>query len=78
LSLVPVELSISVGRAHPTVSELMGLTSGTVLPLDRDATDPVEVYAGDRLVARGELEEAEGEPGALVVRLTEIVRCDAG
>jgi flagellar motor switch protein FliN/FliY len=76
LGSVPVELSVCVGRAHPTVADLMGLTSETVLPLDRGVSDPVEIYANDRLVARGELAEAEEGGGMLVVRLTEIVRCD--
>jgi len=35
--------------------------------------DPVELYVGDRLIARGELEAMEGEPkGQLSVRLTEV------
>ncbi len=77
LSRVPVEITISVGRAHPTVAELLTLKRDAILPLDRSISDPVELYAGDRLIARGELEEAEGDAsGRLVVRLTEVIETD--
>ncbi|SFJ42090.1 FliM/FliN family flagellar motor switch protein [Jannaschia pohangensis] len=79
LSRVPVEITISVGRAHPTVAELLALKRDAILPLDRGVSDPVELYAGDRLIARGELEEVEGDPnGRLAVRLTEVVDTDGG
>ena len=73
---VPVEITVSVGRAHPTVAELLALGPDAVLPLDRGATDPVELWAGDRLVARGTLEEAAEGGGRLAVRLAEIADLD--
>ena len=73
---VPVEVTVSVGRAHPTVAELLRLRPDAILTLDRSATDPVEIYAGDRLIARGALEEAEEGGGRLAVRLTEIADLD--
>ena len=77
LSRVPVEITISVGRAHPTVAELLTLKRDAVLMLDRGVSDPVELYAGDRLIARGELQEIEGDPsGRLAVRLTEVAETD--
>jgi flagellar motor switch protein FliN/FliY len=70
---VPVEITISVGRARPLVRDLMKLGPESVLPLDRRIDDPVELYVGDRLIARGELEELDGDrAGQLAVRLTEI------
>ena len=70
---VPVEVTVSVGRAYPTVAELLELAPDAVMTLDQAASDPVELYAGDRLIARGTLEEAAGEGGGrLAVRLTEI------
>lgn len=77
LSRVPVEITISVGRAHPTVAELLTLKRDSILTLDRGVSDPVELYAGDRLIARGELQEIEGDAsGRLAVRLTEVVETD--
>lgn len=64
---------MSVGTATPLVSDLLRLTENAVLPLDRKVDDPVELYIGGRLIARGELQELEGgEPGQLAVRLTEV------
>ncbi|MCK8465411.1 FliM/FliN family flagellar motor switch protein [Aliiroseovarius sp. S1339] len=76
---VPIEITISVGRARPTVKELLQLSQDTVLPLDKRIEDPVELYVGDKLIARGELEEMEGDPqGRLAVRLTEIADLKSG
>ncbi len=70
---VPVEMTISVGKAKPLISELLALTQGAVIPLDSRIDDPVEVYIGDKLIARGELHEIEGDAGKLGVRLTQVV-----
>jgi flagellar motor switch protein FliN/FliY len=76
---VPIEVTVSVGRARPRVAELLRLGRDAVLPLDRRVDDPVELYIGDRLIGRGALEELDGErAGQLAVRLTEIVPRAAG
>ncbi len=75
LRALPIEITISVGRARPLVRELLSMGPGAVLPLDRRIDDPVELYIGERLIARGELQELEGgEAGQLAVRLTEVAR----
>ena len=76
---IPIEITISVGVARPRVRDLLALDEEAVLPLDRALEDPVELYVGDRLIARGELEESDGEPGGqLAVRLTEVADLKAG
>ena len=69
---VPIEVTISVGKARPLVSELVELRRDSVLTLDSTIHDPVELYIGDRLIARGELQEIGDESGRLGVRLTEV------
>ncbi len=72
---VPIEIVVTVGRARPLVRDLLRLKPDAVLPLDKKVADPVELYVGDRLIARGELEELDGDQaGQLAVRLTEV--CD--
>jgi len=72
---VPIEITITVGRARPSVRDLLDLTENAVLPLDRKIDDPVELFIGNRLIARGELQELDGgEPGQLAVRLTEVAQ----
>ncbi len=76
---IPIEVTISVGKARPLVRDLLRLSRDAVLPLDRRVDDPVELYVGDRLIARGELEELEGEQaGQLAVRLTEVANLRGG
>jgi flagellar motor switch protein FliN/FliY len=76
---VPIEITISVGRARPLVKDLLRLSRDAILPLDRRVDDPVELYVGDRLIARGELTELEGEnSGQLAVRLTEVANLKSG
>jgi flagellar motor switch protein FliN/FliY len=73
LHAVPIEITVSVGKARPAIRDLLALGANAVLPLDRRIEDPVELFVGDRLIARGQLEEYEdGDPGQLAVRLTEV------
>jgi flagellar motor switch protein FliN len=69
---VPIEVTISVGKARPLVSELVELRRDSVLTLDSKIEDPVELYIGEKLIARGELQEIEDGTGRLGVRLTEV------
>ncbi|GHE01820.1 hypothetical protein U879_15870 [Defluviimonas sp. 20V17] len=76
---VPIEIVISVGKSRPLVRDLLKLQADSVLPLDRRVDDPVELYVGGRLIARGELQELEGEQaGQLAVRLTEVASLSGG
>jgi len=72
LQSIPIEISVTVGKARPLVHELLKLSENAVLQLDKRIDDPVELYVGDRLIARGELQEVQGDPGQLAVRLTEV------
>ena len=57
----------------------MNLGENAVLTLDKRVEDPVDLYVGDRLVARGQLEELDGDNvGQLAVRLTEIADLQNG
>lgn len=76
---VPIEITISVGKARPLIRDLLAMENNSVLPLDRRVEDPVELYVGDRLIARGELEELDGaQAGQLGVRLTEVANLQDG
>ena len=78
-SQVPIEVTISVGKARPLVADLLRLGKDAVLTLDRRVDDPVELFVGDRLIARGELQELGGDQaGQLAVRLTEVANLRSG
>lgn len=76
---VPIEITVSVGKARPLIRDLVNLGENAVLTLDKRVEDPVELFVGDKLVARGQLEELGGEQaGQLAVRLTEIADFQSG
>ncbi len=76
---VPIEITVSVGKARPLIRDLVNLGENAVLTLDKRVEDPVELFVGDRLVARGQLEELSGDQaGQLAVRLTEIADIQNG
>ncbi len=70
---MPIEVTVSIGRARPALGKLLAMQRDEVLALDSRVDDPVELFIGDRLIARGELEEAVEGNGKLAVRLTEVV-----
>jgi flagellar motor switch protein FliN/FliY len=70
---VPVKVQAVLGRARMPVGELLHLTAGTVVELDRRVGEPVDIFVNDRLIARGEVVLIDN---ALGVTLTEIIRQD--
>ena len=73
---VPVEVTVSVGKASPLIGELLRMNRDALLPLDSSIEDPVEIWVGNRVIARGELQELEDGSDRLGVRLTEIIDVD--
>lgn len=67
---VPVRLSVEIGRRSMRIAELLRLGPGSVLELNKISGEPLDVYANDRLVARGEAVVVGERYG---VRLTEVL-----
>ncbi|NRG17592.1 flagellar motor switch protein FliN [Rhizobiales bacterium] len=70
---VPVQISAVLGHSRMHVSDLLKLSSGTVLELDRKVGEAIDIYVNDRLVARGEVVLVEDKLG---VTMTEIIKSD--
>lgn len=68
---VPVKVQAVLGRARMPIGDLLHLSAGAVVELDRRVGEPIEIYVNDRLIARGEVVLIDN---ALGVTLTEIVR----
>ncbi|HVW94238.1 MAG TPA: flagellar motor switch protein FliN [Devosia sp.] len=68
---VPVRISVVLGRTKMPVAELLKMDIGTVVELDRQVGEAVEIYVNDRLVARGEIVLVENRLG---VTMTEIIK----
>lgn len=52
---VELDLKIELGRTNMYLEDVLRLRKGSVVPLDKLAGDPVDIYVNDRLVARGEV-----------------------
>jgi len=52
---VELDLKIELGRTHMYLEDVLRLSKGAVVPLDRLAGDPVDIFVNGRLIARGEV-----------------------
>lgn len=52
---VELDVRIELGRTHMYLEDVLRLSKGSVVPLEKLAGDPVDVYVNGRLVARGEV-----------------------
>lgn len=70
--LLDVELPVSVsfGRASVPLKDVLKLTSGSIVELNRGVTDPVELIVNNCVIARGEVVVVEGNYG---VRIQQII-----
>ena len=66
---VPVRVWAELGRTHLPIGRAVGLTPGTVVELDRDADEPIDLFVSGRRFARGSLVLADGD---WAVELTEL------
>jgi flagellar motor switch protein FliN/FliY len=67
---IPITLAIEVGRASLKIRDLMRLTQGSVVELDRLAGEPLDIVVNDTVVAQGEVVLVNDRYG---VRLTKVV-----
>ncbi len=65
-----VPVSVSFGRTKLTLRDLLDLSLDSLIELDRNIHDPVEILANDRVIARGEVVAVDGNYG---VRILEVV-----
>jgi flagellar motor switch protein FliN len=73
LAGVSLRISVEVGSASLTLSELLRLAEGSVVELDRQANDPLDIMANGTLIATGEIVEVNGRYG---IRVVDVVAAD--
>jgi flagellar motor switch protein FliN/FliY len=66
---VPIEISVEVARTKAPLGDTLNLRPGSIVPLNRLASQPVEVRAGGRVLAVGEVVVIDEEFG---VRITDM------
>ncbi|MDF1716234.1 MAG: flagellar motor switch protein FliN [Antarcticimicrobium sp.] len=69
---VRLDVRVVLGRSRMPISELLELSKGSVIELDRKVGDPVDIMINDRMVARGDLVKVNGDH--IGVALREIVK----
>jgi len=67
LADITVRVSVEVGSASLTLASLLELGEGSVLELDRQVNDPLDLFVNGTLVARGEIVETNGRFGIRVL-----------
>jgi flagellar motor switch protein FliN/FliY len=67
---IPLEISVRLGRARMPIQELMSLSPGSVIDLDKLSGEPLDILLNGKLVARGEAVVVNERYG---VRLVEII-----
>jgi flagellar motor switch protein FliN/FliY len=70
LQNIPVTLTIEVGRAVIKIRDLMRLSQGSVVELDRIAGEPLDLLVNNTVVAQGEVVLVNDRYG---IRLTRVV-----
>ncbi len=70
LKSIPVTISVEVGRAVLKISDLLRLTQGSVVELDRIAGEPVDLLVHNTVIAQGEVVLVNDRYG---IRLTRVV-----
>ncbi len=67
---IPLEISVELGRVKMEVREVLGLSAGSIVEINKAAGEPVDVLVNGRPVARGEVVVIDENFG---VRITEIL-----
>ncbi|MEY2926315.1 MAG: hypothetical protein RL367_792, partial [Pseudomonadota bacterium] len=73
LSGVSLRVSVEVGSTLIKLADLVELVEGSVVELDRQANDLLDIFANGTLIAKGEIVTVEGRYG---VRVVEVVSPD--
>jgi flagellar motor switch protein FliN len=74
LAEIPLRVSVEVGSTALRLSDLMDLSEGSVVELDRQAHELLDIMVNGTLVAKGEVVTVNGRFG---VRVVDVVATDA-
>lgn len=67
---IPLNVSVELGRTKMQIKDLLQLSQGSIVPLDKLAGEPAEIYVNNKLMAKGEIVVINEKFG---VRVTEII-----
>lgn len=67
---VPLEITVELGRTNKTIKEILEISPGTIIELDKMSGEPMDILVNGKLVAKGEVVVIDENFG---VRITEII-----
>jgi flagellar motor switch protein FliN len=67
---VPLQVTVELGRTKRSVQEILNLSSGSIIELDKLAGEPVDILVNNKLIAKGEVVVIDENFG---VRITDII-----
>lgn len=70
LSEICLPINVELGRSRMKIKEILELGPGSIVQLDKLPDEPVELYIGDKPLAKGEVVVVEERLG---VRITELI-----
>lgn len=68
---VPLTVTLRFGQRQLTLRELLELNTGSLVELDQQVEEPVQLMLGDRVIARGEVVIVDGNYGMRVLEIVE-------
>lgn len=67
---IPLQVTVELGRTKRSVKEILELSAGSIIELDKLAGEPVDILVNNRLIAQGEVVVIDENFG---VRVTDII-----
>jgi flagellar motor switch protein FliN/FliY len=67
---VPLQVTVELGRTKRSVQEILNLSAGSIIELDKLAGEPVDILVNNKLIAKGEVVVIDENFG---VRVTDII-----
>lgn len=67
---IPLQVTVELGRTKRSVQEILEMSSGSIIELDKLAGEPVDILVNNRLIANGEVVVIDENFG---VRITDVL-----
>jgi flagellar motor switch protein FliN/FliY len=71
---IPVEVQVVIGAREMTVAELMGLSDGETVALNRRVGEPADVIVNGVRIAKGEITVMKDDPTRFGFKISEILK----
>lgn len=74
---VPLTVTLRFGQREMRLRDVLELTTGSLVELDRQVEEPVDLMLGERVIARGEVVIVDGNYGLRIQQVVERVPASA-